>query len=160
MMGGAVRLRMTLGRDQPKTKGSQVSTGKTKPSASAWMTLLWIVAITACSGDNLIDPDTQLVVFNDTDSFQIQSSTLTDITQVLSYTWQTTGVMAETNHSGAFSAGAATLIIRDDAGVEVYRRSLEETGTFSTSQGTSGAWSIEITFERMSGVLNFRVQKP
>jgi hypothetical protein len=127
--------------------------------AGAAPTLL-LLLLTACSTDNLLGPDNQLEVTNNTDTFQAQASNMVDITQTLDYTWQNTGTTADINQSGAITSGSGTLRILDADGTQVYSRSLTETGTFATTTGTSGAWSIEVDLSSASGALNFRVQKP
>ncbi len=116
-------------------------------------------ALAACS-DNLIGPQNQLEVTNATDNFQWQVSALESVSQTLNYTWQNTGTSANVNQSASISGGSATLTIRDADGTEVYSRSLEENGTFQTTAGTSGIWSIDVVLSGTAGTLNFRVQKP
>jgi hypothetical protein len=70
------------------------------------------------------------------------------------------GTQANVNQSGTVTGGSGTLIIEDDAGAEVYRASLAETGSVQTADGVAGAWTIRVELSGMSGVLNFRVQKP
>jgi hypothetical protein len=62
------------------------------------------------------------------------------------------------DQSGTISAGTATLTIRDAAGTQVYTKSLTTTGSFVTSAGQSGAWTIQLVLNGVSGTLNFRVQ--
>ena len=85
---------------------------------------------------------------------------MVEVTQTLDYTWHNTGTTADVNQSGVITGGSGTLRILDADGTQVYSRSLTETGTFATSAGTSGDWSIEVTLSSASGTLNFRVQKP
>jgi hypothetical protein len=122
-------------------------------------TLGFVLTIAACGG-NLLGPQNQLEVTNGTDSFQLQAIALDNISQTLSYTWQNTGTSANVDQSGIVASGAATLTITDAAGTEVYRRSLIQTGSFITSAGTSGSWTIEVSLSGVTGALNFRVQKP
>lgn len=58
------------------------------------------------------------------------------------------------------TAGTATLIIKDAASTQVYTKDLNANGTFVTTAGTSGAWTIRVELVNVSGTLNFRVQKP
>jgi len=122
-------------------------------------TLLVLLAA-GCSSDNVLGPDNQLEVTNNTDTFQAQTSNMVDITQTLTYTWQNTGTTANVDQSGAITGGGGTLLILDADGSQVYSRSLTETGTFVTTAGTTGAWTIEVALSGTSGTLNFRVQKP
>ena len=114
----------------------------------------------ACGDSNVLGPDNQLEVTNATDNFQIQASSMVDITQTLTYTWQNTGTQANVNQSGNITAGSATLTISDADGTEVYSRTLTQTGTFQTDPGTAGVWTIVIELSGADGTLNARVQKP
>ena len=121
---------------------------------------LLLLVSTACSGDNALGPANQLEVTNVTDNFQLQATSLENVSQTLSYTWNNTGTMANIDQSGVLSSGSATLTIRDGAGVQMYAVSLGETGTFATDEGTAGSWSIRVQLSGASGALNFRAQKP
>jgi hypothetical protein len=114
------------------------------------VTTLLLLLATGCSSDNVLGPDNQLEVTNNTDTFQAQASNMVDITQTLTYTWQNTSTTANVDQSGAITGGSGTLLILDADGTQVYSRSLTETGT----------WSIEVALSGTSGTLNFRVQKP
>lgn len=124
-----------------------------------WWALAGALGVAACSG-NVIGPSNQLQVTNATDSFQLQATALTDISQTLTYLWENTGSRANVDQSGTVTAGSATLTIMDQAGTTVYIASLGDTGTFQTSSGLSGTWTIRVELHGMSGALNFRVQKP
>ena len=70
-----------------------------------------------------------------------------------------TGTIANVNQSGSVRSGEARLIIRDNAGSQVYDRDLKDTSTFQTSSGAPGTWRIEVRLQNVTGTLNFRVQK-
>ncbi|MDH4351763.1 MAG: hypothetical protein OEY20_11215 [Gemmatimonadota bacterium] len=125
-----------------------------------WGILAGTLGIAACDGGNALGPDNQLQVTNNPDDFAIQATALDNISQTLSYTWQMTGTMANVDQSGSVASGSGTMTILDDAGTEVYTRSLAQTGSTQTSAGIAGAWTIRIQLDGMSGVLNVRVQKP
>jgi hypothetical protein len=119
-----------------------------------------LLAAAACSSDNAIGPENQPEVANATDNFQLQATGLENVTQTFTYAWQNTGTAANVDQSGVLSGGTATLTIWDGGGAQVYSRSLDETGSFSTDQGSTGSWTIEVALSAMSGTLNFRAQKP
>ncbi len=110
--------------------------------------------------DSYISSSGVLEVTNNTDTFQAQASNMVDITQTLTYSWQNTGTTANVDQSGAITGGSGTLLILDADGTQVYSRSLAETGTFVTTDGTTGAWSIEVALSGTSGTLKYRVQQP
>jgi len=85
---------------------------------------------------------------------------VTNVTQTLQYTWQNTGTQANVNQATVLTAGTATLTIRDAAGTQVYTRNLTDNGTFQTTSGATGGWSIQVVLTSVSGTLNFRVQRP
>jgi hypothetical protein len=115
----------------------------------------------ACSDSaNVIGPSNQPEITNATDNFQFQASNLMDVSQVLTYTWNNTGTQANVDHSGAIVSGTASLLLRDASGTERYNGNLRNTGTFTSTAGTSGNWTIEVRLTDVTGTVNFRVQKP
>lgn len=118
-----------------------------------------VMLLVAACGDDPLAPF-QPEIGNQTDTFQFQVTALTDVSTTANYDWQNTGTTANVNQSTALSAGTATLTIRDAAGVQVYSRSLTDNGTFQTSAGAAGRWTITVRLEDASGAVNFRVEKP
>jgi len=117
--------------------------------------------MSACGSDrsNPLSPAVQPEIINNTDAFSFQVTGVSNASATLDYTWQNTGTVATVNQSASISAGSATLIIRDAAGTQVYSRSLSDNGTFSTSAGTAGTWTIRVVFTNTSGTVNFRSDK-
>ena len=125
------------------------------------LTLCLLLALAVgCGSESALNPAFQPQVSNQPDNFQFQSTGVTNVTQTLQYTWQNTGTTANVNQATIVNSGSATLTIRDSVGVQVYSRNLADNGTFSTSVGSSGSWTIQIVLTGMSGTINFRVQKP
>ncbi|MDJ0766920.1 MAG: hypothetical protein QNJ97_28355 [Myxococcota bacterium] len=127
---------------------------------SSLLTIVLMGAISACGSSNLIGPDNSLEVGNATDSFQWQVSSLNNVSQTLTYVWETTGTRANVNQSAEILSGSATVRISDENGIEVYSRSLADNGTFSTETGATGRWTIVVELSGVDGALNFRVQAP
>jgi hypothetical protein len=123
-----------------------------------WWTLAAALGLVACGG-NVIGPDNQLQVTNTTDSFQIQATALQNVSQTLYWLWANTGTTASVDQSSTVTAGSATLSIYDQAGNVVYLSSLGNAGTFPTSPGLAGTWTLRIELHGMSGTLSFSVQK-
>ena len=119
-----------------------------------------LILVSACSSSNMLGPDNQLQVSNQTDTFEWQATAMDNISQTLTYDWENTGTTADVNQSSSISGGSGTLTIRDDQGTQVYTRSLGENGTFATQSGTAGTWTIEVTLSGSSGMVNFRTEKP
>jgi hypothetical protein len=123
---------------------------------------VWLVTafILACNGANLIGPENQLEVSNDADRFEWQVSMLENVTQTLTYTWTNSGTSATIDQSSSIASGTATLTITSASDNEVYSGSLAQDGTYQTSIGTSGEWTITVTLIGVDGTLNFRVDAP
>lgn len=122
----------------------------------------WILAglmgVAAC-GDSATAPGRDPEIINTTDNFQYQITGIQDFSGTQVYTWQNSGTTATINQSAAVAAGTATLVIRDATGAQVYSRSLAENGTFATSAGVAGAWTIRVSYSGASATVNFRVDK-
>lgn len=112
-----------------------------------------------CGSANPLGPD-NLEVMNGTDTFQWQASALVGVTQTLTYTWTNTGTTADVNQASAISAGAASFRLTDGTGAEVYSGDLNNNGTFQTTSGAAGYWTVTITLTGATGTVNFRLQKP
>jgi hypothetical protein len=118
-----------------------------------------VLAVTGCGDNNVIGPANQLEVTNATDDFQWQVTALENVAQTLEYTWTNTGTQANVNQASTVTAGSATVTILDADGTQVYSRSLADNGTFETTSGTPGQWTIMVRLSDVDGTLNFRVQK-
>lgn len=119
-----------------------------------------LIALVACGSDSVLDPRFEPEVANLANNFQFQATSVSHITETVTYTWQNTGTMANVDQSGNITGGTATLQIRDASGSLVYTGNLSSTGSFTSTAGTSGAWKIQLVLDDASGTLNFRVQKP
>ena len=93
-------------------------------------------------------------------NFQLQATNVRDVTNTFDYTWQSNAATANVNQATIITAGTATLTILDSQDVQVYTRNLADNGTFQTTAGTAGAWTIRMVLTNYSGTLNFRVQNP
>ena len=113
-----------------------------------------------CGGNDATAPRYQPQITNVPNSFAFQVTGLQSVTDNLSYTWRNDGTTANVNQSPAGLQGTATLVVKDAAGVQVYSRSLAENGTFVTTAGTSGNWTIRVQFSNASGTVNFSLQRP
>ena len=123
--------------------------------------LVLLAAISACGGgsSNPIAPQFQPQVINNVDSFSFQVTGVQNASSTLNYSWQNSGTTATVNQSASISGGSATLIILDASGTQVYSRSLTANGTFVTTAGTTGLWTIRVVFSGTNGTVNFRSDK-
>jgi hypothetical protein len=117
--------------------------------------------LVGCSDDEVmpVSPGIEPEVINSVDNFQFQVTAVENFSGTLTYTWANTGTMAKGNHSSAVTEGKTTLTIFDDAGTQVYSEDLAQDGDYFSNAGTSGDWTIAVTFVGASGTLNFRVDK-
>jgi len=123
----------------------------------------WVVAgavvLAACSDGTTAPPGVQPEIINATDNFQYQISNIQNYSGTQTYSWQNTGTTATINQSAAITGGTATLVLRDANGAQVYSRSLADNGTFSSSAGASGTWTIRVVYSGVDATVNFRVDK-
>jgi len=121
----------------------------------------WIagVVLLAACGDSTTAPGTDPEIINTADNFQYQITDIQDFTGTQLYSWQNTGTTATVNQSAAVSAGAVSLVLLDGNGVQVYSHSLADDGTFSTSAGAAGTWTVRVVYSSADATVNFRVDK-
>ena len=106
-----------------------------------------------------VTPGIQPEIVNATDNFQFQVSAIQNYSGSLQYTWSNTGASAVVDHSSSVSGGTAMLTISDDSGTQVYSRDLSADGSFATTAGTAGDWTVRVICSSVSGTLNFRADK-
>ncbi len=124
-----------------------------------WGAVILLMAM-ACSDANVIGPENQLEIANNPGAFEWQVTALTKVTQTLTYSWANPGTTANVNQASSLGSGSATVRVTDGSGAQVYTRSLSENGTFQTSAGTTGTWTVVVTLDEASGTLNFRLNTP
>lgn len=116
-----------------------------------------LLVFAGCSDDPL--SPFQPEIGNNADNFQFQATGIQNVTTSAVYVWNNTGTRAKVNQSSAITDGAAEVVLRDAAGVEVYRRSLSLNGDSTSVVGTPGNWTIIVTLNSLDGTLNFRAEK-
>jgi hypothetical protein len=101
------------------------------------------------------------VVTNVADDFHLQWSDLNNFTGNRQYTWVNNGSRGNITQSsvGLTSADSVKLIIRNPAGVEVYRGDLRVTGGFQTATTSNGTYTIRVEIRNATGTIDFRVQR-
>jgi hypothetical protein len=92
------------------------------------------------------------------DGFDFRAAGLAGVSQRVTHSWPHTAAVASVTQSSTVVSGAATLTVRDGAGVTVYARSLNVTGSFTTGRGTPGQWTIEVEVSELSGTVAFSVR--
>ena len=120
---------------------------------------LLILSVACGGGNSTLNPKFQPQINNQADNFQFQATSVTNVTQTLTYAWQDTGTASSINQASTVTAGSAFVTLKDANGIAVYSANLTANGTFSSLQGVSGNWTIIVTLTNASGTLNFRAQK-
>lgn len=116
--------------------------------------LLW-----GCGDDGPTSPGVNPEISNLPDNFQYQVTNVQNYTNIATYTWQNTGTQANVDQSTTVTGGTATLVIRDATDAQVYSRSLADNGSFTTTVGAPGSWTIRVLYSAADANVNFRVQK-
>jgi hypothetical protein len=92
--------------------------------------------------------------------FTLQATQLDKVTDERVYTWQSDGTAATVSQLPSGLTGVASLFVLDGAGNQVYQHALTDTGTFTTSTGTAGSWSVRVHLEDATGAFSFQLKKP
>jgi hypothetical protein len=118
-----------------------------------------IALLAACDSALPTTPAVQPQVINLRNDFAFQAASRVDVSGDLLYTFVNDGSAATVDQSPTALTGEATLFVADGSGVQVYQRSLAENGTFATTAGTPGSWTVRVHFANADGGVGFRVQK-
>lgn len=128
--------------------------------ASYGLLVLLLAAVAGCGDDEtLTNPQFEPEIVNQVDSFELQATDITDVTETLVYTWDNTGTVANVDRSTVLTEGSATVTVFDVDGKEVFTSDLTIDGSTSTSSGVAGAWTIRVVLSNAGGTVNFRVEK-
>lgn len=115
------------------------------------------VTLIGCKKNSLAGFQPEII--NAQDNFQLQATGVKKVSDNLEYSWSNTGTLAKVDHSSSIKKGTATLIILDADGQEVYNKDLSTDGSYTSSAGSAGLWTIKVKLKKLDGDLNFRVQK-
>lgn len=118
-----------------------------------------MVVLASCDTRVLTEPQYQPQVINLRNDFTFQVAGLEEYTSDVVYEWDSDGTAASVTQSPNRLTGTAMLFISDGAGAQVYQRSLGENGTFTTTTGVPGKWTVRLKFQQVSGTASFRVTK-
>jgi hypothetical protein len=118
-----------------------------------------IALLAACDTALPTKPSVQPQVINLRNDFAFQAASLVDVSGDLVYSFTNDGAAATVDQSPTALTGEATLFVLDGSGVQVYQRSLAENGSFATTTGTPGSWTVRVHFANADGSVGFRVQK-
>ena len=118
-----------------------------------------LFALASGCSDSTTSPGVQPEIANLADDFSYQVTAIRNYNHTDSYPWQNSGTQANVNQSTTVTGGTATLGLLDADGTKVYDRSLADNGTYVSSSGTPGTWTLVVTYNDCSATVNFRVQK-
>ena len=123
-------------------------------------TLVALALLAACDQAIVSEPVYQPQIVNVRNDFAYQVLGLDVFTSEAVYAWQSDGAAATVMQSPNVLTGTATLFIADGSGAQVYQRSLAENGTFTTTAGVPGTWTVRLKFQEASGDATFHLTKP
>ncbi len=128
-------------------------------------TLFYALIVTAglliagCGGDsNPLAPFEPEIVSN-ADAFQFQITGGKNVSVTETYTWTNPTNGVSVDHSTAKTDGAASVVIRDAEGLQVYSSEMKASGTEQSIAGAPGDWMVQVIFTDFDGTANFRVEK-
>jgi hypothetical protein len=122
--------------------------------------LLVLALLAACDTRVVTEPVYQPQIINIRNDFAYQVTGLDAFTSDVVYSWVSDGSAASVVQSPNVLTGTATLFIADASGAQVYQRSLAENGTFTTTAGVPGTWTVRLKFTEASGDATFHLTKP
>ena len=121
-------------------------------------TCLALMIVVGC-GSTPIDTNFQPRVVISQDNIQFQASGIRRTTQTLTYQWQNSGTAASIDQTSSVSMGSAKINLLDASNTMVYSGDLKTDGTFTSTAGTAGQWTMQIVLSNVTGSLNFHAQK-
>lgn len=124
------------------------------------VTLAALALSTACEQRVTTPPLFEPQVVNLPNEFSLQVTSLDNVTDERVYTWQSDGTAASVNQVPTALTGTVSLFVQDGAGNQVYQHALTDTGTFTTSSGAPGSWSVRVHLEDAKGGFSFQLKKP
>jgi hypothetical protein len=119
-----------------------------------------LLLLAACDTRVVTEPPFQPQIINVRNDFAFQVTGLDVFSSDVVYSWESDGRAANVLQSPNVLTGAATLFIADGSGAQVYQRSLGENGTFTTTAGVPGTWTVRLKFAEASGDATFHLTKP
>jgi hypothetical protein len=124
------------------------------------LTVLAAFALLAGCDTRVSTEPLQTQVVNLPNDLALQVTGLEAATEQLVYSWQNDSTTASVVQAPTNLTGNALLFILDGAGTQVYQRSLAENGTFTTTAGVPGNWTVRVRLEDVSGAVTLRVKNP
>lgn len=114
----------------------------------------------ACGGsDNALAPQFQPEVVNTPNvAFSLQATGLTDVSDVVSYSWSVSSGSIVIHPATNTASGTVTLNVKDAGGAVIYNGTVPATGDITPPTGTVGPWQVRVTLSNYTGTVNFALQ--
>ena len=133
---------------------------RTRHLLSTGLALALAVSLTgACDTRRPFVPPLSPQVVNIRNSFAFQANGLFGVFDDVNFRWQIDGTTATVIQTPTALLGSATVFVFDARGEQVYQRTLAENGTFTTTAGVPGTWTIHLHFADASGNVALQLEK-
>ena len=126
---------------------------------AAAFVLVTMPVLSACGSSTGPGASFQPQVSNAPDDFQFQATNVRNATWTFSYAWSNSGIRASVDQTSSIITGTATMTILDAGRTQIYAGDLKANGTFLSSGGAIGTWTIKIVFTNFTGTPYVRVRK-
>jgi hypothetical protein len=91
-------------------------------------------------------------------TFRYEAHDLDNVHQEFSFIWPNAGTQAAVLHRGFVPHGSSIIVIRDDAGIEVYREEMLYQTDDVTSVGVPGDWTVEFLLHGTTGRIDMQLE--
>ena len=120
---------------------------------------LALLAAACGSSDNALAPQFQPEVVNTPNvAFSLQATGLTDVSDVVSYSWSVSSGSIVIHPATTTASGTVTLNVKDAGGTVIYNGTVPPTGDITPPTGTAGPWQVRLTLSNYTGTVNFALQ--
>jgi hypothetical protein len=105
-----------------------------------------------------IGPENDPIVTNEVGTFRYEAHDLDDVHEEFSFTWENPGTRAKVLHQGFVPHGSNIIVVRDDAGTEVYRHEMLYQVEDQTAAGVPGDWTVEFLLHGTTGRIDMQLE--
>jgi hypothetical protein len=127
-----------------------------------WLVLMSASALglVACLDSIVRDfqPNNDLTIYNEPDSFRMQAQDLKNVNDRRVYTWRNNHSKLFMYHRGFIHHGYGLIVIRDAVGTVVDSTIMEWELNTQSAVGIPGDWTIDVTMNASRGRVDFSLQ--
>ena len=105
-----------------------------------------------------IGPENDPIVTNEVGTFRYEAHDLDNVHEEFSFTWSNPGTQAKVLHRGFVPHGSNLIVVRDDAGNEVYRHDMLYQVDDVTAVGVAGDWTVEFLLHGTTGRIDMQLE--